>query len=204
MLFYLVTIFIANVIIIILNSFLFLPEIGVGFIALNTVIGTVGVIAVDGVGALIVRRLLPNKWFIAERRLFRVSKREHELYHRIRVKSWKDKVPELGMFTGFSKSNLKTTADAEYLARFIMEINYGVICHLENAFFGWLIMFIPFFIPEGMIFPAPVSIWAFIAAVNFVLSMLPVFILRYTSYTLTRMYERQMKNKKESSQSLKV
>ncbi len=194
MLFYIIVILSADIVITLLN--ILIPSMngnGALRIALNTVIGTVGIIALDGLGALVVRRLLPKKWFLPNVKLFKVSKKEQNLYKKLKIKAWKDKVPELGMFTGFSKSQVASFDDIEYLGRFIMEINYGVVCHLQNALFGFLILFIPFFGVGGMIFPAPLTVWLPIFAVNFVLSLLPVMILRYTSYTLTRLYDKQMK-----------
>ena len=195
MLFYLLTIFIAMVIIAISNA-LVVPFdwYNLLWISINVVIGTVAVIAADGIGALIVRRLLPQKWFLPERRLFQVSKKEHNFYKAIKIKVWKDKVPELGMFTAFSKSEFKSSADKEYLKRFIVESNYGVICHLQNAICGFVILFIPYLFEGSFVqFPNPLSIWLPIFVVNFILSMLPVFILRYTTYTLTRLYNKQVK-----------
>ena len=70
--------------------------------------------------------------------------------------------------------------------KFLLEANFGVIIHLENALFGFLIAFIP---PCS----SP-SIWIPVSAVNFVLSMLPVFVLRFTSHTLKKLYIRSKKN----------
>lgn len=195
MLFYISTIIISVVIIILANLFSAPFDLNnLLWLSVNTVIGTVGVITLDGIGALIVRRLLPMKWFTPEKKLFQVSKKEHKFYNKIKIKSWKDKVPELGGFTNFSKSEFKSPGDKEYLKRFIIESNYGVICHLQNAICGFLIMFIPHWFGNTFyIFPALPSIWIPIFAVNFVLSMLPVFILRYTNYTLIRLYNKQEK-----------
>ena len=193
--FYILTILISMAIIILANVFSvpFDPN-NLLWLTVNTVIGTVGVIAADGLGALIVRRLLPMKWFTPEKKLFQVSKKEHNFYKAIKIKAWKDKVPELGMFTAFSKSEFKSSADKEYLHRFIVESNYGVICHLQNAIFGFVILFIPYWLGgSSYIFTSLPSVWVPIFCVNFVLSMLPVFILRYTSYTLIRLYNKQVK-----------
>jgi hypothetical protein len=186
MLFYILTIVIGTILIILGNTF------AVPFEWMNlwtnswqTVLGVVAIIAIDGIGALAIRRLLPMSWFKPERRLFQVSKREHKFYNKIKIKSWKDKVPELGGFTSFHKNELKSSSDSKYLERFIIETNYGVIIHLENAILGFLICLIPWC-------SAP-SIWIPIFAVHFVLSMLPVFILRYTDYTLIRLYNKQKK-----------
>ncbi len=204
MVFYLLTIFISMVIIALANALAVPFEISnFMWIFLNVTVGTVGVITLDGLGAFLVRRALPEKWFLPQKRLFTVSKKEHNFYKAIKIKSWKHKVPELGMFTAFSKSEFKSSSDKDYLKRFIIESNYGVICHLQNAVFGFLIMFIPFFMGTSVFFPGFASIWIPIFAVNFVLSMLPVFILRYTSYTLLRLYEKQLK-KEEAAQNTTI
>lgn len=193
MVFYLLTIFISMVFVALVNALIVPFDISnFLWIFLNVTIGTVGVIALDGLGAFLVRRALPEKWFLPKRKLFTVLKKEHNFYKKIKIKAWKDKVPELGMFTAFSKSEFKSSSDKSYLKRFIIESNYGVICHLQNAIFGFLILFIPYFNGTSVCFPGMASVWVPIFAVNFILSMLPVFILRYTSYTLLRLYEKQL------------
>ncbi len=197
MTFYIIIILCANILIV-LGNMLFIPFSAKNllFVSLNSIVGTLGIIAADGIGSLIVRRLLPKSWFAPGKRFFTVSKKEHNFYKKIKIKTWKDKVPELGGFTGFSKSEVKSTSDIAYLSRFIMEINYGVICHLQNAIFGFVIFLIPYFHPLGIVFPQKVSIWLPIFCVNFVLSILPVFVLRYTGYTLTRLYNKQKAKEK--------
>ena len=154
---------------------------------LCTAVGIIAIIAADGIEALIIRRLMPKRWFAPEGRVFAVSESERKLYKKMKIKKWKDKVPELGVFTGFSKSEIKSADDPEYLGRFLLESNYGVIIHLANAVLGFCIAFIPFC-------SAP-SIWIPIYAVNFVLSVLPVFILRYTSCTLLKLYRKSVREK---------
>lgn len=149
---------------------------------LFTAIGVIAIIAADGIEALIIRRLTPKKWYSIDKAFFTVSEKERKLYKKMKIKKWKDSVPELGVFTGFSKSEIKSADDTEYLGRFLTESNYGVIIHIANAILGFVIAFIPFC-------SAP-SIWIPIYAVNFVLSILPVFILRYTSHTLVKLYRK--------------
>ena len=184
MLFYILTIVIGTIAIILGNTLCVPFEwSNLMWNSINTVTGVVAIIAWDGLWAFLIRRALPRSWFMPGKKIFEVSKGEHKLYNKLKIKSWKDKVPELGGFTGFHKNELKSSQSAEYLARFIMETNFGVIIHLENAILGFAICFIP-------LCSAP-SIWIPIFAVNFVLSMLPVFILRYTAYTLNRLYKKQ-------------
>ena len=152
---------------------------------LAVALGVIAIIAQDALGALIIRRLIPEKWFLPERRFFVVSSKERKAYANLKIKKWKDYVPELGLFTGFSKSEIKEAEDPEYLLRFLIESNYGVVIHIANALFGFVIAFIP-------LCSAP-SIWIPIYIVNFVLSILPVAILRYTSHTLAKLYQRSKK-----------
>lgn len=173
------------------GNLLFSSEITAAYVlncSLSVVIATVAVIAVDGISALAIRRLTPQKWYQPNRRFFRVSKKERNFYRSIKIKMWKDKVPELGLFTGFSKSRLESTDNEDYLARFLLESNYGVIIHLANALLGFLIAFIPFC--------SRPSIWIPVFAVNFILSLMPVAVLRYTSHTLLALYERSERKKK--------
>ena len=201
MLFYIITILVSMAIIIVANVFSVpFDASNLLWVSVNVVIGTVGVIALDGVGATVVRKLLPRKWFMPTHKIWDVPKWEHNFYKAIKIKSWKDRVPELGASTtGFSKSHLKTTSDKAYLEEFLVEINYGYVVHWQNALCGFAIMFIPYwFNLTGIIFPCPPSIWIPIFAVNFVLSLLPAFILRYTGYTLSRLYKKQLKKEQQA------
>ncbi len=190
--YYIITILVSMILIVIGNSLFSLPIefTDVLWLALETTIYTIGVIAIDGIFAFLIRRLTPMKWYKPGRAIFKVSKKEKNFYNAIKIKSWKDKVPELGGFTSFHKNELKSSADAEYLERFVIESNYGIIIHLENALFGFLIMLIPcWLLPYNHGF----AVWFPVFVVNFVLSMLPVFILRYTNYTLQRLYDKAQK-----------
>ena len=157
-----------------------------GYTAFSVILGAVAVFAIDGVLALVIRRLTPKRCYAPSFKLFRVSKRERNLYRTLKIKSWKDKVPELGGFTDFHKNKLESNSDSAYLERFIVEANYGVAIHLANAILGFLILFIPFC--------ATPTVWIPIFAVNFVLSLLPVAVLRYTLYTLFNLYDRCQKH----------
>ena len=152
---------------------------------LYVTVGAVAAFAIDGISALIIRRLTPAKWYAPDKKLFHVSKAERNFYNKLKIKRWKDYVPELGGFTSFHKDSLESQSDEKYLARFILEANFGVVIHIFNAILGFLVMFIPFCRAPG--------IWIPVFVINFILSILPVFILRYTSYTLQRLYWRSVK-----------
>lgn len=179
--FYVTVILFANVLIILANVFRggeFLPTL------LFSVLGTVSVIAVDGIFAFAIRRL-PEKWFAPESKLFKVSRKEKRLYSKLRIKAITPYVPELGGFTGFHKDKLKSNNDSEYLGRFLLESNYGVAIHIADAVFGFLIGLFPFC--GGW------SVWVPVALVNFVLSMLPVFVLRNNTPPLMFLYKKSLK-----------
>lgn len=185
---YLTVIIAANILIILLNALFSLPlELkDVLQIALSSVIGTASVIAVDGLVALFIRRALPEKLFCVKENTFNVGQKERGFYRKIKVNRWKDKVPELGGFTGFHKDKIKSAGDAAYLARFVLEANYGVVIHLANALLGFVIAFIPFC--------GRFSIWFPIFVVNFVLSMMPVAVLRNNTPSLKYLYFKAKKD----------
>lgn len=189
MLLYTLIISVATVIIILANFFIAgsLDLNNLLWLTIDTVTGVIAIIAWDGLMAFVIRRALPMSWFSPGKKIFQVSKKEKKFYQSIKIKSWKDKIPELGGFTSFHKNELSSSNDIEYLKRFIIESNYGVIIHIENALLGFLIFLIPMC--------STPSIWIPIFAVNFVLSMLPVFVLRYVTHTLNRLYEKQIKSK---------
>ena len=143
-------------------------------------VATLTVILVDGIGAFLSRRL-PEKYFEASKTKA-PSERERKLYRKLGIKRWKNKVPELGGFTSFHKDHLESAIDKSYLAKFLLEANYGIVCHAVNVMTGFLIIFIPFCGPLTVTLP--------VAAVNAFLSALPIFILRYNNAALYRAYKR--------------
>ena len=108
MLLYILTISIATVIIILANFFAGgnLELNNLLWLSIDTVVGVIAIIAWDGIMAFLIRRLLPMSWFAPGKRIFQVSKKERKFYIGIKIKSWKDKVPELGGFTSFHKNEL--------------------------------------------------------------------------------------------------
>ncbi len=159
---------------------------------LNVVISVAAVFVIDAIFALAARRLIPERLLSPYSRISVVTKAERDLYNKLKIKSWKDYIPELGGFTSFSKSELKSTSDAEYLKRFILEINCGVLGHAAGAVFGFAVCLVPCFYGGVVLFPSMPSVWIPTAAVNFVLNILPIFILRYTEYTLVRLCKKKL------------
>ena len=150
-------------------------------VVLTFLASTVAVIALDGLTAWLIR-LLPERWFSAPRHLGG-TRREIRLYRGLGIRKWKEKIPELGCFTSFSKSRVERPSDGAYLARYIMECNYGVVIHLVNAAVGFVLLALCPLRP----------IWLFslpVALINGLLSLLPVLVLRYNLPKLCYLYER--------------
>ena len=140
----------------------------------------------DGLIAIIINKM-PDKLFCADNPLYNVSQLEKKLYKKIKVRSWKDKVWELGGLGGFSKKNLANPNSPEYIEKFIVECNKGVLTHRLSYPVGFLpMLFIPNICSLTVAFP--------VAIVNLVLNILPTFVLRYNTPKLKMMLQR-MKNK---------
>ena len=185
---YLISIIGGDLLIFLLNYF-FNPAVTLKGLIITAAIAPVALIAWDGIVATFIRRALPNKWYDYKVEWRKVSQKECKFYETLKIKAWKDKVLELGVFTSFSKKKISNPHSREYIEQFILECNYGWSIHLWNAFLGFLL--IPLY-PAGyrltVMFPAGI--------INFVLGMLPFMILRYNLPRLHRV--RDVLEKKEA------
>ncbi|MEE1049244.1 MAG: hypothetical protein U0M60_17725 [Clostridia bacterium] len=144
--------------------------------------------ALDGLIAIIINKM-PDKLFGVDSPLYNVSEVEKSFYKKLKVRSWKDKVWELGGLGGFSKKNLANPNSPEYIEKFIIECNKGVLTHRLSYPIGFLPMLL---IPNVCAF----SIALPVAVVNLFLNILPTIILRYNTPKLKLMLKR-MKKKSE-------
>lgn len=185
---------------------LYLSVIGMGMViisAVNIVLGTAVwyyIIAavlwctalcflLDGGMAIFVNKMLPERLFSADNPRFEVSEREKELYKRLRVRLWKDKVWELGGLGGFSKKRLVEPNSPEYIERFIIECNKGVMTHRLSYPVGFLTMLTMFNVCSFTV-ALPVAL------VNLFLNILPTLALRYNTPKLKTLLAR-LKRKQE-------
>lgn len=129
--------------------------------------------ALDGLVAILINKL-PDKWFGVDNRLYYVSKAEEKLYRRLKVRLWKDKVWELGGLGGFSKKNLKDPSSPEYIEKFIIECNKGVLTHRLSYPIGFLAMLT---LPDVCAFTIALPI----SVVNLFLNILPTLVLRFNT-----------------------
>lgn len=183
--FYLIIILICMLLIMAFN--IVFSSLSIGYIVLAVTISTIGAIVIDGIFATIIRHFLPNKWFLYSNKKFDVSKKEQRFYEKLAIKKWKDKVIELGMFTNFRKNKVANPKENQYVERYIMECNYGVVVHIACIVVGFAVIFIyplQYFYRFGL----PVAI------VNAVLNFLPYMILRYNVPKLQVLHKLNEKN----------
>ena len=173
MILYLSTIFVAMIIICTLNICLG-PETFAGYewwIIGAVTLSVVFEIAICGLVAFIFERL-PEKCYKINSKFFTVSKKEQKFYEKIGIKSWKDKVWELGALGGFRKNKINNPNSSEYLHKFIVESCKGMVGHIVNLFMAYLVIFI-----------LPLKYWwrigIWVALVGALLNFLPTLILRY-------------------------
>ncbi len=159
---------------------------------LITVLATAAVVVLDAAVAT-VSRLLPAKWLPATANIFKVGAKEKRFYEKLHIRKWKDKIPEIGHFTGFRKNELGDTKSLAYIERFLLESRYGEVGHFVSCLIGFLIV-IPFpFLPAEWWVIALI-----VAIVNVFLNLPSLFILRYNSYKLEILYQSTKKKQKNT------
>ena len=141
--------------------------------------------ALDGLIAILIHKM-PNRWFGVENRFYRVTNRERTIYKKLGVRRWKDRVWELGGLGGFSKKKLQEPNNPEYIERFIIECNKGVLTHRLSYPIGFLAML-------TLPYPCTLTIALPIAVVNLFLNVLPTIVLRYNTPMLVSILKRMQK-----------
>ena len=141
--------------------------------------------ALDGLIAITINKM-PDAWFGADNALYRVSEAEKSFYKKIKVRLWKDKIWELGGLGGFSKKSLLSPDSPEYIEKFIIECNKGVLTHRLSYPIGFLAMLT---LPGALAFTIALPV----AAVNLFLNVLPTLALRYNTPMLQSVLKRLKK-----------
>ncbi|MBO5328447.1 MAG: hypothetical protein J6B04_04670 [Clostridia bacterium] len=147
-----------------------------------TFLGVVIIIAIDGLTATVCR-LLPKRVANFNCCVYAVKAGEKNFYEKLKIRRWKEKIPEIGHFTGFRKNKIAEPKNAEYIERFLMEICYGELGHFASIFTGFSILALPWFSPFWLVTALVVAV------VNAFLNVLPVIVLRYNSYKLLILYK---------------
>lgn len=154
-------------------------------------VGIIIIILINGLTAAICR-MMPLNCADFNKKIYKVSKKEKNFYDKLKIKKWKEKVPEIGHFTGFRKNKINEPKNPEYIKRFLYEICYGQLGHFISMFTGFLLILIPWF---DMFWLAMSLYIAIIAAI---LNLLPLMVLRYNSYTLLLILNRLQRQNKNS------
>ena len=163
-------------------------EFGIWYSFYMMIEGTLFLILVDMIVAWIVQ-CLPQKWINPNAWCFKVFKFERRFYESIKIRKWKDKIPELGgVFKKFSKQHLASNTP-EYVHHFIVETIYGEMSHTWSIVFGLLVF---------LVFPQHILNFALpMFLINLILNLLPAMIQRYTRPKLCKMYARLLEKEKE-------
>ena len=117
---------------------------------------------------------------------FTVGAGEKNFYETIKIRKWKDKIPEWGRFTGFSKNEIARPQDNAYLDKYFLELCYGEAIHLVSAFAGYAVLFLT---PRALLFSLALPV----AIINMLCNLPSYFILRYNSYKLEVLYKNNEK-----------
>ena len=151
-----------------------------------TAFAVIIVVLVDGLTAT-VSRLLPASFANSQKKIFTVSKKEKLFYEKLKIRKWKDKIPEIGHFTGFRKNKIVDPKSVEYVERFLMEACYGEIGHFTSCITGFFtLLFFPLS-PYWLAVAIPVAV------ANVFLNLPSLFILRYNSYKLEILKKNNLK-----------
>ena len=150
--------------------------------------------ALDGLIAIAINKM-PDRWFGVNNRLYHVTQKEKNLYKKLKVRLWKDKIWELGGLGGFSKKKLKEPDNPKYIEKFIIECNKGVLTHRLSYPIGFLVMLT---LSGDCIFTIALPV----AVVNLFLNVLPTMALRYNTPMLKAILTRM--ERKQSSVTLVI
>ena len=160
-------------------------EISPWFFVVMVIVSTIYQVAVDGLFAFLCNHI-PASW-LKNRKFFEVSKREQKFYEKLGIRSWKDKVLELGGMGGFSKSKIDDPNSPEYIEKFLIESYKGEIDHISGMIAGFSVIFIlP--LKYAWFIGVPVAI------VNVVVNMMSTMILRYNTPKLKTLHKRALRN----------
>ena len=150
--------------------------------------------ALDGLIAIAINKM-PDRWFGVNNRLYHATQKEKNLYKKLKVRLWKDKIWELGGLGGFSKKKLKEPDNPKYIEKFIIECNKGVLTHRLSYPIGFLVMLT---LSGDCIFTIALPV----AVVNLFLNVLPTMALRYNTPMLKAILTRM--ERKQSSVTLVI
>ncbi len=179
-----------NIVVSLINSY----QIGEMFLYLLLAIAICGIVSVI---VTITTRVLPDKVFNPYRRVFKVYPKENRLYTKLKVKKWKDKIPELGKLGGFAKNHINEPNNPQYIFRFLTETCIAETLHFYSIILSGLVFL---FIPNQYLFT--ISIPVFI--INGTLHLLPVLIQRYIRPKFIKIYQHLIEKEEQEELSTEI
>ncbi len=161
-----------------------------GIVALAIIVS----IALDGLAGIIVR-LIPSKKFNPFCKYFGERKNERKIYERLKIRKWKDIIPEMGKtLKFFDKTKIGDKPTAQHIYMFLVETCYAEVMHEFGLIFGmFLLVILPFKYLLTISLP--------ILIVNEFLQLLPIFVQRYNRPKLAIAYKR-LKRQEEAKQNI--
>lgn len=158
------------------------------------VIGYVGLailisFLLDALCAIIVRFIKPEK-FDPFNKYFSERNGERKFYEKLKIRTWKDKIPELGKtLKFFDKTKVEVNPNSEYMLKFLRETCYAEVMHTIGIIFSFFVLVI---MPTRFIWGISLPV----LIVNIFLQVLPIMVQRYTRPKLVIAYKR-LKKKEE-------
>ena len=139
------------------------------------------VLVVMGIVALIMKAF-PKKIWNPRNKIYLASKKEiYFIVNKLKVKTWKDRIPEMGSTSGFPKKHIESL-EKKYIWKFLQETCYAEIMHYTSGLLGFTVLF--FMTAKDLIFTLPLLF------INLALHVLPSITQRYNRYRLLQVYER--------------
>ncbi len=140
-------------------------------------------------------RVVPQKIFDPNNKIFSAKKGEHKLYERLKVKKWKASIPEAGKLSGFKKDHIQSPKDPEYLRKFLIESCIAEAIHAVSIIWSLVSLL---FVPRNLLLPLGIPLFF----LSFFVHIFPVLIQRYIRPRILRILnavlEREEKEKQMS------
>lgn len=166
-------------------------NVGTMFLYLLLAVAICGIMA--GIITLITR-ILPAKVFSPYRHRYKVSSKENKFYNKLKIKKWKDKIPELGKLSGFAKTEIAEPNNPQYIFKFLTENCIAEALHFYSIVAG-LLVFV--FLPREYVFTIGLPIFF----LNMLLHIMPIFVQRYLRPKFLKIYNRLISQNENINQN---
>lgn len=169
---------------------------GLSYLGLN-VWQTIGIvllclvvsILLDALCAIVTRKL-ENK-INPFAKMFKEHKNERKFFEKLKIRKWKDKIPELGKtLKYFDKTKLEENAGSEYYLKFIKETCIGEVIHIASIPLAVLLIVVFGF--NFLTITIPVTI------ANILLQLPSICVLRYTRTKLSVAYKLKLRQENKT------